>query len=91
MTAQGEWYIVPSGKHEGKWHLSGWMLSAIKGERTGPRDDGWLSYGCCPVCFAMVVADEQHPYGDLTWAHEQWHASTDYPIPAAAAGKDGKR
>jgi len=45
---------------------------------------------CCPVCFAMVVADKQRPYGDLTWAHEQWHARTDYPIPAAAAGKDGK-
>jgi hypothetical protein len=76
-----EWFIVPSGKYVGKPHLRGWLLSAIKGEATGQRDDGWLSYGICPRCHAMVVADDRHAYGDRTWAHEQWHAATDYPIP----------
>lgn len=36
----------------------------------------------CPRCFAMVSADKDGTgHGDLTWAHEQWHAATDYPIP----------
>ena len=78
---QAEWYVVPSGRHQGEWHLAGWQLSAIKGEATGSRDDGWLAYGCCPRCHVLVIADDEHLYGDLTWAHEQWHAKTDYPIP----------
>lgn len=76
------WFIVPSGDHEGRPHLRGWQLSAIKGESTGSRDDGWLAYAICPLCFAMVQADDRHAYGDQTWAHEQWHARTDFPVPA---------
>jgi hypothetical protein len=75
------WFIILSGEHEGKPHLSGWMLSAIKGEPISDRDNGWLSYATCPRCFAMVTSDNKHPFGDRTWAHEQWHAQTDFPIP----------
>lgn len=80
MAVAGEWFRIPYGEHQGKWHLAGWQLSAIKGE-PDRLSDGWLSYGCCPRCYAMVVADSKHPYGDLTWAHEDWHAATDYPHP----------
>lgn len=88
MTA---WFIVKSGQHKGRPHLSGWRQTAIRADATRPGGEGWLEYSCCPVCAAMVVADETHAYGDLTWEHEQWHARTDFPIPAellAAAGKD---
>jgi hypothetical protein len=81
MMKTGEWFRVLSGGHAGQWHMAGWMLSAIKGEPTGPRDDGWLAYGNCPRCYAMVCADTKNPFGDLTWAHEQWPARTDYPTP----------
>lgn len=90
VTGRGEWFVVPSGEHEGQWHMGGWMLSAIKGEATGSRNDGWLSYGCCPRCFAMVVADEKHPYGDLTWAHERWHARTDWPVPETTSAEGSR-
>jgi hypothetical protein len=77
------WFVYRGeDPHNGQWHLAGWMLSAIKGEQLSPEIDGWLRYGICPRCFAMVVADEKlQPYGDQTWAHEQWHAETDYPVP----------
>jgi len=77
----GEWYRIPSGEHAGRLHMAGWRLSAIKGEGFGARDDGWLAYASCPVCFAMVVAEKKAGHGDLTWAHEQWHARTDHPVP----------
>ena len=81
MMADGEWFRILSGKDEGRLHMAGWKLDAIKGESSGPRDDGWLAFAHCPVCFAMVLADDRRAYGDLTWAHEQWHARTDHPIP----------
>lgn len=74
------WFVVRSGEHAGRAHLSGWMLSAIKGE-DWLGTSGWLSFAVCPRCFAMVLADDKHAYGDQTWAHERWHAATDYPIP----------
>jgi hypothetical protein len=74
-----KWFTIKGGEHDGKRHVSGWMLSAIKGERIGPNSDGWLSFGTCPICHAMVLADEKHAYGDQTWAHEQWHSGTDFP------------
>lgn len=67
------WFVVESGPHAGKPHLQGWMETAIKGA------DGWLSYAICPRCHAMVPVSGT--YGDQTWAHEQWHAATDFPIP----------
>jgi hypothetical protein len=85
---KGEWYVIASGEHEGKWHMAGWMLSAHMGVSSGPGDDGWLGYANCPRCFAMVCSD-RGPYGDLTWAHEQWHAQTDHPIPAPASAGVG--
>jgi hypothetical protein len=84
MMTAGEWFVISSGDHAGTWHMAGWQLTAIKGERTGPRDDGWLAYANCPRCHAMVCADEKRAHGDLTWAHERWHAQTDHPIPVAA-------
>jgi hypothetical protein len=82
-----EWYRVPSGEHEGRWHLAGWLGHAILTLPAGHRDspDGvWLSISVCPRCHATVIS-EQSPgfaYGDQTWAHEDWHAATDYPHPA---------
>jgi len=85
MMTDGEWFRIPGGPDEGRLHMAGWKLSAIKGEPTDFRSDGWLSYGICPVCSAMVQADEKRVYGDMTWDHEQWHARTDHPIPAELA------
>jgi hypothetical protein len=56
------------------------MLSAMRLVDGGDRN-GWLSYAICPRCSAMVLADVHAPHGDQTWAHEQWHAATDYPVP----------
>lgn len=81
MMADGEWFRIRSGPDEGRLHMAGWTLSAIKTEPTDLRSDGWLSYAICPVCSAMVIADERQPCGDMTWDHEQWHARTDHPIP----------
>lgn len=80
-----KWFVIKSGEHEGRAHLRSWLLSAIKGEATGPRDDGWLAYAVCPICFAMVAAEDKAAVGDQTWAHEQWHARTDYPMPPEVA------
>jgi hypothetical protein len=91
MLADGEWYRILSGEHEGRLHMTGWKLSAIKGESTGLRDDGWLSYAICPVCAAMVFADDHKAYGDQTWAHERWHAGTDHPVPADLLASEGWR
>jgi hypothetical protein len=75
----GEWFRILSGEHEGRWHLAGWMLSARLGVSSGPRDDGWLGFGTCPRCYAMVLSEAQ-------WAHEDWHAATDYPHPSVLPG-----
>jgi hypothetical protein len=80
-----QWFRIPSGEHEGRWHLSGWKLMAIKqGEDTDPRIGPWLGVAVCPRCHALVLHDGSHAYGDQTWEHEQWHAATDYPIPTEA-------
>lgn len=72
------WFIRSD---DGKPHFSGWMCTAIKTEPTGLRDSGWLALSVCPVCHALVLADDEHAFGDQRNAHEQWHAATDYPIP----------
>lgn len=82
MSDKPMWFRIKSGEHEGRWHLRGWKLSAIRGVPTGPGDDGWLSLAICPLCYALVISDDKHAYGDNTWGHEQWHARTDYPVPA---------
>jgi hypothetical protein len=70
--------------------MSGWRMSAIKGEGWG-SDDGWLAYASCPLCFAMVVAEKKAGHGDLTWAHEQWHARTDHPVPDELLAEEAAR
>ncbi len=35
----------------------------------------------CPRCYALVIADEKHAYGDGRWPHEDWHHRTDHPHP----------
>lgn len=83
--ATPRWFLIREGEHEGKIHLAGWRLSAIKGEGFYVQGrevyDGWLSYATCPRCFAMVVSDDKNGHVDRTWDHEMWHAATDYPIP----------
>jgi hypothetical protein len=67
--------------------MAGWMLTAIKGEDLSiaggatDRSGGWLSLAVCPRCHVLVVADDQHAFGDQQWAHEDWHHLTDYPHP----------
>lgn len=77
------WFRIEGGDHDGRLHISGWWHSAVKGEQLGRFDDGWLAFAVCPVCKAMVVADGHNAaHGDHTWAHERWHARTDFPVPA---------
>lgn len=69
-AATPEWFIISSGFNEGRVRLTGWSYTAIASRPVA----------LCPRCFALVSADEYNQ-ADLTWAHEQWHAATDYPIP----------
>ena len=51
----GEWFVVPSGKHEGRAHMGGWQLSAklVNDEReTGGT--AWWSIAHCPRCLAEI-------------------------------------
>jgi hypothetical protein len=75
----GEWFIIQSGEHAGRWHLAGWMGSAFSVLSFGPHPDKLVGYGTCPRCFAMVITDDAPAYGDSSWAHEDWHHNTDYP------------
>jgi hypothetical protein len=89
VTGSGEWFRVLSGEHEGRWHLSGWMGHAIlvgkAGRRLGEVEGWqWLAISVCPRCRATIVTEtawQVFPYGDQQWAHEDWHAATDYPHP----------
>lgn len=73
----GEWFIIKSGKEEGRLHLVGWMHSAIA---EGPGQ--WHAVATCPVCFALVDSEPESAYGDRTWAHEKWHHdSGTFPVP----------
>lgn len=84
----GEWFRIESGEHEGRWHLAGWMGDARHTMPTLPGEEsGWLAWENCPRCGAMVFGgDDRHPdapmLGTRVWAHENWHAKTDYPHPA---------
>jgi hypothetical protein len=65
--------------------MAGWQKSAML---VNDFNGGtvWWAYAHCPRCFAVVQSDDRDKaYGDLTWAHERWHAATDYPIPADVA------
>ena len=87
----GEWFRILSGEHEGKWHLTGWMHHAIKTEPVGRNATGWLSIGICPRCHATVITEDNvwdNAYHDQQWAHEDWHAATDYPHPVEVAAGD---
>ena len=69
-----EWFVIHTGEYAGRLHMQGWMLSAIR------TSDGWMPFATCPRCYAMVLTDTGHQ-GDWSWAHEQWHARTDWPVP----------
>jgi hypothetical protein len=78
----GEWYVIQSGEQAGKWHMQGWFLHAHLGTPTHPGSNGWMSWGVCPRCYAMVF---MRP-GDVAFSpdiegHEDWHHRTDYPHP----------
>jgi hypothetical protein len=80
-SKSGEWFIRTD---DGQPHLVGWMQSALKTEPTGTLDTGWLRYGICPRCFAVVLTEDaphDNAYGDCRSRHERWHAATDYPVP----------
>ena len=78
-----QWFRVPYGPHAGKLTMAHWGLDAIRTLGTADGDPPvWICWAVCPRCHALVLADEKHPYGDQRWAHEEWHASTDHPIPA---------
>ncbi|NUW45567.1 hypothetical protein [Nonomuraea rhodomycinica] len=68
------WFLIDEGAHAGRPRLQGWLETAVQ------TADGWLSYATCPRCFAMVQVSGTS--GDQTWRHEEWHADTDFPIPA---------
>jgi hypothetical protein len=86
LTSYPQWFVITSGVHAGRLHMVGWQHSAIAaapGSRypdKTPREFHGVAH--CPRCFAMISADEDDlAYGDMTWAHERWHAATDYPVP----------
>ncbi len=82
----GDWFRVSSGDRAGEVHMASWMMTAVRlvddGGPTYVRMNGWMALAICPRCAAVVLADRNHAYGDQTIAHEQWHAATDWPIPA---------
>jgi hypothetical protein len=88
-VTEPRWFRIETGEHAGRLHLAGWFLSSVKGEDWAPRgrivSDGWLGFGICPVCSAMVPTggNPRSPGGweDRTWQHERWHARTDFPVP----------
>jgi hypothetical protein len=84
----GEWFVIKSGPDAGRWHMAGWMHTAIKGEDLshdilGDEDPtgGWLSLGICPRCHATIITEDRQASGDQQWAHEAWHHKTDHPHP----------
>jgi hypothetical protein len=85
MSEAGKWFVIQSGTNEGRWHLSGWHLSAVAaapGERSQYR-----AVAFCPRCGAMVDNDDTPSaanIGAMVWLHEDWHAATDYPRPTDA-------
>jgi hypothetical protein len=84
MIGSGRWFIIKSGEYKGRLHLAGWDLTAIRANPTSPRYyDGCFGLATCPRCGALVSNNEKSGSisGDM-WGHEQWHAATDYPIPA---------
>jgi hypothetical protein len=91
-----KWFVITSGVHTGRLRLVGWQHSAVAAApgSTYPdkRPRGFHGVAYCPRCFAMISADEDdRAYGDQTWAHEQWHAATDYPIPDTLKLEDTKQ
>ena len=76
MIVEGKWFVRPD---IGMPHMAGWSYTAIKTEPTTTSDDGWIALATCPICHALVLAEEGR---DQTGAHQQWHARTDHPIPA---------
>jgi hypothetical protein len=87
-VASGDWFVIASGPDQGKWHMAGWLHSAIKTDDLSiaggavDRSGGWLALGICPRCYALVQTDDRRVFGDQQWAHEDWHAATDHPHPA---------
>jgi hypothetical protein len=86
MTPPGKWFVITEGEHAGKAHMTGWLLSAIKGVDMLREGDGWLSFAVCPRCAAMVRSHHSEAWNDDTWKHERWHAETDWPIPPEVQG-----
>jgi hypothetical protein len=72
------WFVIPGTS---KLRLSGWICSAIKGE---PMlfQDGWFAFAMCPRCGAMVAGNAMDDEDEMITFHEQWHAATDFPVPA---------
>jgi len=82
-----QWFVIASGEEQGRAHMSGWMGSAMR-VLDDQAEPTWWAYSHCPRCFAVVQSDDRDKaYGDMTWAHERWHAATDFPIPPEVAAK----
>lgn len=68
------WFVIEEGWGAGRPRLEGWAAVSFQ----GVNDD--LAFEVCPRCAAMVLVSPIE--GNKTWEHEQWHAATDFPIPA---------
>lgn len=87
MLGTGEWFVIREGEHAGRWHLAGWVLDAHLGA-AGGSSDGWLRFAGCPRCHAMVP-NRRAAAGSVgleVFAHEDWHAATDFPHPEVTGG-----
>jgi len=73
-----KWFLVTSGENAGRPRLTGWTQSPAT-RNIGRPEMGWVEFSVCPLCSAMVAFSDS--FGDMTWAHEQWHAATDFPVP----------
>jgi hypothetical protein len=81
MFGEGQWYVIQSGPDEGTIHMRGWSLTAHLGTPTSTHDTGWIGFGTCPRCFALVLNNDEAITSRQIFQHEVWHARTDYPIP----------
>jgi hypothetical protein len=82
----GDWFIRSD---DGRPHLVGWGLTAIKTEPMGRDGNGWTGLAICPRCHALTFQDDDPVWPGNMTAHERWHAATDYPIPMIYADRTG--
>ena len=73
----GTWRRSPAGGV----YMQGWRHILLATPMQGTGGDLWV-IGVCPRCSACVGGIDDRDYWARCRVHEQWHATTDHPIPA---------